>query len=163
MVKRRRRQQTRRTRARRRCSRPQGREWLGLLAGWALRNARVEFPTHKCAQQLCVSNISIALYLCKQRLFHAFSCPSARPSVCVSCVLPLLYCYTSSQPLTAIARPHSHSHYPCYTASAYTQPARIIAPTADTKLPAITTHFPSLSRAHAHQYNTSEPLRRIAS
>jgi hypothetical protein len=125
------------------------------------------FPhTRKHGRRKCVSNISIALYLRK----HAFVSRLLLLLVPLvhtrgSCVLPLLdrlllYLYLPIL-LSLLCLPTSHSSLP-YAAS-YTQPARIIAPTADTKLPTITAHFPSLSRARAHQYNTSEYLRRVAS
>jgi hypothetical protein len=133
MVKRRRRQQTRRTRARRRCSRPQGRGWLGLLAGWALRNAQVEFPTRKCAQQLCV-------------------CPTlASPSICVNSV-----CFTPSPALPLVQACVCRACCLCYTAI---PPRSLSLPTLVRALPLIILAIPRLRIRSLHVLSRQQPIR----
>lgn len=122
MVKRRRGQQTRRARARRRCIRPQRRRWLGwlgLCAGWALRNARVESPTRKCAQQRSVCPTLASPSICVDSVCFTPSpaLPLVQACVCRACSLCHLSIYLPIPPLSANACPRSHS-YPCYIASA---------------------------------------------
>ena len=144
---------TRRTRARRRCSPPQGREWLGLFAGWAFLSARVESPTRA---RVCVRPTLASPSICVNSVCFTLS-PAAlllpfRPSKSESCVVPLLstlLLHLLCIPTNARLRTHSLSHILVIRRILYAACTYYRANAADTKLPAITTHFLSLSRAHS--------------
>ena len=136
------------------------------FAGWALRNARVDsqvdsLPTRTHARKQAITGDESVCptlaspSICVDSVCFTLSSPafsSTRPYARESCVLPLPSIYLSIL-LYLLRLPTSHPsllYRVCASSSClYSACTYYRANAADTKLPAITTHFLSLSRAHS--------------
>jgi hypothetical protein len=104
----------------------------------------VAFLSAQTPSPTACPTLEVALQKRKHRLFHASSPgTNSRPSVAWRARVCLLYLSIASP--SPCHRPYSRLRIPSYTLH-----ARIIAPTADTKLPTILPTLHHQSRAHVH-------------